>query len=104
MYNVYRMIDKQNYLKKFDVFQNASMNYFSIISKDTTSMQYDEGQILYLVVHNKLINNYYAHTFIYFKPKLMLYYLALCDIEKINGVLYYNKTMNKLFLVLIYQF
>jgi hypothetical protein len=34
----------------------------------------------------------------------MLYYLALCDIEKINGVLYYNKTMNKLFLVLIYQF
>jgi hypothetical protein len=38
MYNVYRMIDKQNYLKKFDVFQNASMNYFSIISKDTTSM------------------------------------------------------------------
>lgn len=98
-----RVIDKQNDLKKFDVFQNASMNYLSIISKDSTSMQYDKGQILCLVVHDKLIYNYYAHTFIYFKPKLMLYYLALCDIEKINGVLYYNETMKKLFLVLIYQ-
>jgi len=33
-----RVIDKQNDLKKFDVFQNGSMNYLSITSKDSTSM------------------------------------------------------------------